>query len=95
MYFVCEPKFCLHLLFQPRYKMPSWHALRRLPEMTAIIKTGCLFFQTAGQPLEQVTVKIISDSECIRIYDSSSVTDRMICAGDANVEKGASNVRGS
>jgi hypothetical protein len=76
--------------------MPSCYAFRRLPEMTANIVTGYFVFQTAGQPLQQATVQIISDSSCnSTYYYRGGITDRMICAEDPNGGKGACEVIGS
>ena len=61
----------------------------RLPEMTAVNAPG-FFFQTIDDPLQEVTVQIISDSECNNSYAIfGGITDRMICAGDPNGGKGA------
>jgi hypothetical protein len=70
--------------------------------MTKIIITGCIvfffFLQEIGgysNTLRQVTLKIISVSECnsaLAIY--GSVTDSMICAKHPNEYKGACPVRG-
>ena len=72
--------------------------ISRLTEMFAIILTR-IFFQEWGPisfNLYQVTVQIISDSECNSTYaDFGGITDRMICAGDPNGDKGACPVRGS
>jgi hypothetical protein len=58
-------------------------------------KTFC-FFQSENQPLQQVTVQIISDSSCNSTYDyRGGITDRMICAGDPNGGKGECLVIGS
>jgi hypothetical protein len=55
-----------------------------------------LFFQETSQPLEEVTLQIISDSECKSAFtDISEITDRMICAGDINGGKGGCGVIGS
>ena len=74
--------------------MPYWHGLRCLPEMTAIIITGSFHFFQEGGPnsinLYEMTVQIISHSECNSTYVIfGGITDRMICAGDPNAEKGA------
>jgi hypothetical protein len=34
----------LHLLLQPRYKMPYWHALKGLAAIAAITTTGYFVF---------------------------------------------------
>jgi hypothetical protein len=70
--------------------------------MTKIIITGCIvfffFFQVIGgysNTLRQVTLKIISVSECNNpnAYNGA-ITDSMICAKDPNAYKGACTVRG-
>jgi len=64
-----------------RYKMLSWNAFRRLPELTAIIVTG-FFSQEGGQhstTLLQLIAHITNDSHRNRAYAVfRGVTDRMI-----------------
>jgi hypothetical protein len=75
--------------------MPYWHAFRRLPEMTAIIRTGYFVFQSDDQALLEATLQILSDSSCNNTYDyTGGITDRMICAEGSDGEKGACSVIG-
>jgi len=52
-----------------------------------------LFLQSVNGPLEQVTLQIISDSECNGTFAyPGSITDRMIGAVYPNGDKGACGV---
>lgn len=67
-----------------------------VPAGTDVVLTGWGRNPEESQPLEQVTVQITSDSECISAYTNIwDITDRMICAGDTNGGKGACGDFGS
>ena len=91
MTFMFEPKCCLLLLLQPRFY--------RLAANDGKYYKRIFFLQLLGEystTLSEVTLQIISDSECNSTYSFSvGITESMICAGDSNGGKGACSVKGS